>query len=100
MKDLKKRIEESLKGVIDPETEEDVVSMGLIKELEVFEDGRVSLKFRPSAPICPLGFKLAFDIKEAISEVDGVCQVDLEAINFIYADQLNKLLREESTGKG
>lgn len=93
---LKDKIVERLKEVIDPETNEDVVSMGLIKDLEV-SGNSVSLKFKPSVPICPLGFKLAFDIQNAIKELDGVKKVDLEVIDFIHADKVNRMLKEGVT---
>jgi len=89
---LKEKIENVLKKVIDPETGEDVVSMGLIKDLEVFEGGKVKLRFRPSVPTCPLAFKLAFDIKNAVKEIEDINEVDLEVIDFVREDELNKML--------
>ncbi len=55
--------------VMDPETGIDVVSMGLIKELELTDSNKVNLIFSPSVPTCLLGFKLAFDIRNAIDEI-------------------------------
>ena len=93
--ELKNRIVESLKTVIDPETGIDVVSMGLIRDLKVEDSGRIDLVFRPSIPTCPLGFKLAFDIREAILKVEGVQDINLKVIDFIYADKLNEMLKKE-----
>ena len=93
---IKEKVEKALKNVIDPETGIDVISMGLIKELEVTNSGKVSLIFRPSAPVCPLGFRLAFDIRNAITQIEGVKQIDMKATDFIYADKLNKILNEIS----
>ena len=92
--ELKDKIIEKLKTVIDPETGIDVINMGLVKDLEVFEDGKVSLKFQPSSPICPLGFQLAFSIKKAVEEMKEVENVNLEAIDFVYAEKLNQMLKE------
>ncbi|OIO74773.1 MAG: hypothetical protein AUJ85_04715 [Elusimicrobia bacterium CG1_02_37_114] len=91
---LKEKIMETLHKVIDPETGIDVVSMGLIKKLEVTDDEKVELIFSPSMPTCPLGFKLAFDIRNAISQVEGVRQIDMQVTDFIYADKLNQILSE------
>jgi len=92
---LKDRIVESLRTVIDPETGIDVVSMGLIRDLKVEDSGRIDLVFRPSIPTCPLGFKLAFDIRDAILKVEGVQDINLKVVDFIYADKLNEILRRE-----
>jgi len=92
---LKDRIVESLRTVIDPETGIDVVSMGLIRDLKVEDSGRIDLVFRPSIPTCPLGFKLAFDIRDAILKVEGVQDINLKVVDFIYADKLNEILGRE-----
>lgn len=93
--ELKDRIVESLRTVIDPETGIDVVSMGLIRDLKVEDSGRIDLVFRPSIPTCPLGFKLAFDIRDAILKVEGVQHINLKVVDFIYADKLNEILGRE-----
>ena len=95
--ELKQKIIEKLKTVIDPGTNIDVMAMGLIKDLNVEADtGEASLKFRPSVSLCPMGFKLAFDIRDAVKEVDEVKKVDLEVIDFIHAAKVNKMLLEEN----
>lgn len=88
-----KTIVEKLKRVIDPETGMDVVSMGLIRDLKV-DNGRVSLKFRPSSPVCPLGFQLAFSIYEILKKIEGIKEVDMEVTDFLFAKKLNELLKE------
>lgn len=93
--ELKNRIVESLRTVIDPETGIDVVSMGLVKDLKVEDSGRIDLVFRPSMPTCPLGFKLAFDIRDAILKIEGVQDINLKVVDFVYADKLNEMLNRE-----
>ena len=83
---------EKLKGVIDPHTGQSVYDMGLIEDLSV-NDGRVSLKFRPSSPFCPLGVQLAKSIKVALKEVAE--NVDITVVGYINEEELNRQLREE-----
>ncbi len=92
--ELKNRILHVLKGVIDPETLIDVVTMNLITNLEV-KDGNVELVFRPSAPTCPLGVQLAYSIKTAVKRVEGVKKVHITVVDFIMANELNKMLEED-----
>ncbi|HDP98865.1 MAG TPA: DUF59 domain-containing protein [bacterium] len=91
---LKEKIEAALRQVIDPETSMDVMRMQLVKNLNVNEDGSVSLTFIPSSPYCPLGFQLAISIQEAVKKVDGVTQVKIEVENFVRAEELKKILEE------
>jgi len=91
---LLKKIEESLCQVIDPEMGMDVMRMKLVRDLKVGQDGDVELTFRPSSVLCPLGFQLGINIKEAVLDVPGVKSVRVNVDGFIHADQLRTLLAE------
>ncbi len=95
---LKEKIEENLRKVIDPETGLDVLRMELIRDLKIEEDGRVSLTFRPSSPVCPLAFQLASDIQQAVRTVEGVKDLGMDVDGFIHAEQLKQLLLREDKG--
>ena len=92
--DLRVKVVKALSQVIDPETSLDVVRMKLISDLEVSEDGVVSLTFIPSSPVCPLGFQLAISIQEALKRVEGVKDINIEVKNFVYAEQVKKALEQ------
>ncbi|RKY57790.1 MAG: metal-sulfur cluster assembly factor [Candidatus Latescibacterota bacterium] len=92
---LRGEILERLKEVQDPELKMDVVSLGLIREVSVDEEGKVSIVFRPTSPLCPLAFKIALDIRDAAKEVEGVGEVEVEAVDFLWANQLREFLRGE-----
>lgn len=94
--DLRKRVLRRLEGVIDPETGVDVVRMRLIEELAVDEEGRVSYKFRPSSPFCPLAVSLALSIRRAVAGVEGVTDQEIEVVGYVNADQVNAMLREDT----
>jgi metal-sulfur cluster biosynthetic enzyme len=93
--ELEQAIVERLREVIDPETGVDVVRMRLIEELQVDgETGRVSYRFRPSSPLCPLAVHLALSIRNAVAAVPGVAEQEIEVVGYVGADGLNDLLRE------
>ena len=92
--ELRNRIIEALKTVIDPETFIDVVTMNLIMDLKV-KDGDVDAVFRPSAPTCPLGVQLAYSVKKAIQDVEGVRNVKLTVVDYIMANELNRMLEDD-----
>ena len=87
-------IEEKLRQVIDPETGMDVIRMRLVRDLRVGQEGDVELTFRPSSVLCPLGFQLGINIKQAVLDVPGVKSVRVNVDDFIHADQLRTLLAE------
>jgi metal-sulfur cluster biosynthetic enzyme len=81
--------------VIDPETGVDIVRMRLIEELQVDgETRRVSYRFRPSSPLCPLAVHLALGIREAVAGVPGVTEQEIDVVGYVGADGLNALPRE------
>jgi metal-sulfur cluster biosynthetic enzyme len=93
---LKRRVVERLSQVIDPETGVDVVRMRLIEGLQVDgETGRVSYRFRPSSPLCPLAVHLALGIRQAVAGVPGVTEQAIEVVGYVGADDLSALLKED-----
>jgi metal-sulfur cluster biosynthetic enzyme len=91
---LKQHIEDALQGVIDPGTNLDIMRMKLVRDLVVERDGRVCLTFHPSSPVCPMAFKLAYDIKKAVQETEGVKEVEVKVSGYNRADELMEVLRQ------
>lgn len=94
--DLRERVVQRLKSVIDPETGVDVVRMRLIEDLSADDSGSVSYKFRPSSPFCPLAVSLALAIRRAVADVEGVQKQEIEVVGYVNAEQLNAILREDA----
>jgi metal-sulfur cluster biosynthetic enzyme len=92
--DLLEKIKENLTKIIDTETGMDVMRMKLVRDLKVGQGGDVELTFRPSSVLCPLGFQLGINIKEAVLGVPGVKNVQVHVDGFIHAEQLKKILEE------
>ena len=67
-------VEDALTNVIDPELGLDFVELGLIYEVEV-EDGDVFVTFSLTSPGCPIGPQVTEQMKEYVSEVEGVEKV-------------------------
>lgn len=92
---LKEYVENKLKEIIDPEVGLDLVTLNTIENLEVDNEGNVKVVFRPTTPFCPLGIQLALSIKKAIKEIEGVKNVEVEVIDYIFAEQANELLKNQ-----
>ena len=92
---LEQAILERLKSVIDPETHIDVVRMRLVENLWVDTLGKVRYTFRPSF-VCPIAVMLATDIKKAVAEVPGVKSQEIAIEGYLMADELEKLINQET----
>lgn len=73
------RIREALTGVIDPELGLDVVSLGLIYDVEV-DDGTAQVVHTLTTPGCPLGDHISGRIREAAASVEGVEGAETELV--------------------
>jgi len=69
-----------LKGVNDPEIGIDVVTLELIYNANVSEDGKVDIKMTFTTPMCPYGPMLVEEIKAKVSEINGVKEVNVEVV--------------------
>jgi metal-sulfur cluster biosynthetic enzyme len=94
MPKTEEKITEALKAVIDPHTGMSVQEMGLVHDLRV-EGGNVTLTFMPTSPFCPLGVKLAYDIKKAVLAVEGVERVNITVEGHMNAREINEMLCKE-----
>ncbi len=94
------KIREALKEIIDPGTGLDVIRMGLVKKTRLEKKGngfKATLTFRPSSPVCPMAFKLAWDMKQCAAGVDSVDSVEIEVEGYDRAAELQAILKEEGT---
>ncbi len=92
---LREQILFRLMTVLDPETGMNVISMRLIEDLHVDEQGIVHYRFRPSSPLCPIALELALNIKRAIAEIPGVQGQEIEVAGYIRAAELQALINQQ-----
>src|SRR6202165_581228 len=61
----------------DPDLGRDVVSLGMIKELEVSPQGKVSFTFELTTPACPVRDRFKSQAQDLVGEIPGVTGVDV-----------------------
>ena len=96
--EIRKEIQEGLRGIIDPGTGLDVLRMGLVRNLQLQREGngyKAILTFRPSSAVCPMAFKLAWNMKQCAQAVDDIRTVEIEVEGYNRASELETILREE-----
>ncbi len=67
----------ALRTVNDPDLQKDLVSLNMIRDLKVFDDGKVSLRVVLTTPACPLKEKIKNDVIAAVTSVAGVTSTDI-----------------------
>lgn len=93
---LLEEIKAELSRVVDPETGMDVLSIGLVRDIRT--DGRsVSLTLKPASAVCPVAFRLGALVRDAVSSIAGVINLNIKVENYIRAAELESLLNEGSS---
>ncbi len=93
---LHREIEEGLRDLIDPGTGLDVIRMGLVRGMELRREGkryRAILTFRPNSPVCPMAFKLAWDMKQRIQGLEKIEDVEIKVEGYNRASELEAILK-------
>ena len=72
-------VTQALKSVYDPEIPVNIVDLGLIYNVEV-DKGNVSVTMTLTAPGCGMGPMIAQQAEWAISEMEGVEDVEVEMV--------------------
>ena len=63
---MKKDIIKALQSVEDPELQIDIVTLGLIYDVQVSDAGDIYVKMTHTTPLCPYGNDITKKVKEAI----------------------------------
>lgn len=67
---------EKLSTVIDPDLNKDIVSMGMIKDLEL-NDGNLKFTLELTTPACPFNVEIEDDVRKAVGELEGIKNFDM-----------------------
>jgi FeS assembly SUF system protein len=73
-------IVKALKTVFDPEIPADVYELGLIYRVDISEDGVVDIDMTLTAPGCPVAGEMPIWVKNAVSAVPGVSDVQVKMV--------------------
>ncbi len=78
--ELLNKIIQALKGIIDPEVGISLYDLGLFYSIDVDEEGKVSIKMTLTAVGCPLQQRFVEEVRQKVSQVEGVKAVDVELV--------------------
>jgi len=90
--DLEKRVWAKVNDLIDPETSLTFKEMKLVQNVEEVEPQVIRVEFKPSSPFCPIAFKIAQDIRNAVLEVEGVSRVYVYCHGHRWEEKINETI--------
>src|SRR5438445_6800208 len=67
----------ALAKIQDPDLGRDVVSLGMIKELDVSPQGKVSFTFELTTPACPVRDRFKTQAQDLVGDIPGVSGVEV-----------------------
>ena len=70
----------ALRQVYDPEIPVNIYDLGLIYEIKVDEEHRVYIQMTLTAPNCPMADYVVEQVKDAVKDVPGVLDVEVELV--------------------
>ena len=73
-------VRKALRAVKDPELNLNIIDNGLVYDVEVIEGGRVLVKMTLTSPGCPAGTEILDDVKQVVTDMEGVTSVDVELV--------------------
>jgi ATP-binding protein involved in chromosome partitioning len=73
----KEQVTEKLTQVIDPELRRSIVDLGMVRSIEIREDGRVEVVVSLTTPGCPIRSHFQQAVQKNVAELEGVNAVDV-----------------------
>jgi ATP-binding protein involved in chromosome partitioning len=74
----KEQVTEALEAVIDPELRRSIVELGMVRSVEIGNEGRIEVVVSLTTPGCPIRSHFQQAVAEQVGRLDGVTQVGVE----------------------
>lgn len=73
-------VREALKHVVDPELGINIVDLGLVYDVEISEEGAISIEYTLTTMGCPIGPLIEHQMQSFLENVPGVTSVEAEMV--------------------
>jgi ATP-binding protein involved in chromosome partitioning len=93
----KEQVTEALRPVIDPELRQSIVDLGMVRSIDIFEDGRVDVVVSLTTPGCPIRSHFQKAVVEQVSALEDVRHVQ---VGFDVLSQQEKQGLQQRLGRG
>lgn|SRR5690554_1554659 len=75
--ELSNELVEVFKSIYDPEIPVDIYELGLIYDAEISQEGKATVTMTLTTPNCPVAESLPMEVKERVSEVEGITDAEV-----------------------
>jgi ATP-binding protein involved in chromosome partitioning len=93
----KDQVTEKLRAVIDPELRRSIVELGMVRSIEIKEDGRVDVVVSLTTAGCPIRAHFEQAVAQQVAQLEGVTQV---AVGFDVLSEQEKGNLQQTLGRG
>jgi len=91
------QVTDALRAVIDPELKSDIVTLGMVRKIDIHEDGRVDVIVSLTTPGCPIRSHFEKSVRESVGGLDGVAEV---TVGFDVLSDNEKQGLQQKLGRG
>ncbi len=78
--ELREPIIEALRKVYDPELPVNIYDLGLIYQIDIAAEGNCHINMTLTAPACPVAGMMPVMVKQAVEQVEGVGEVEVDLV--------------------
>ncbi|MEM3486004.1 MAG: iron-sulfur cluster assembly protein [Nitrososphaerales archaeon] len=89
--EMAQKIREALRSVIDPEVNQSIVELGLIRSIEV-EDEKAVIELVSTSAFCPLAIHIALNAKKEVRKIRGLKDVKIYIRGHVMERMINETL--------
>src|SRR5690606_12692619 len=91
------QVREALRSVIDPAPRRNIVELGMVRSIELGEDGQVAVTVSLTTPGCPIRSHFQRAVAEQVGQLEGVKGV---SVAFDVLSQEEKAGLQQRLGRG
>jgi ATP-binding protein involved in chromosome partitioning len=84
---------ECLRAVVDPELGDDIVDLGMVRDVQVADDGAVTVSVALTVAGCPLRTQIEGDVRRRVASVPGVTSVTVTIGHMDAAERAKVMAR-------
>ena len=92
MSAIKDKIIEEVKKIYDPEIPVNIYELGLIYDVEVSDEGDVSIEMTLTSPNCPVAESLPAEVEEKVKDINLINDVK---VNIVFEPPWTKDMMSE-----
>lgn len=78
----------ALRKVQDPELHRDIVSIGMIKDIVIRDEGKVAFTLELTTPACPFNEQIEAEARSAVTTLGGVKEVEMKVTSRVMSGKM------------